>query len=151
LFVYVNFCQDTKLEQEINSTFKNIASDLIFLLTVSSTLKKETYRLCSVQFPAELTSKVNAYCQNTSRFKLITVVVHAFKHNKPHYVVYIKSGINWIKLDDEEVKNINQKTVLEACGDSGGDRYQSLASMLVYSSPDDSPDILIPTHLQDRY
>ena len=38
------------------------------------------------------------------------------------------------------MKNINQKTVLEACGDSGG-------GMLVYSSPDDSPDILISTHL----
>lgn len=107
---------------------------------MSSTLKKETYRLYSVQFPAELTSKLNAYCQNSYSSKLITVVVHPFKHNKPHYVVYIKSGINWIKLDEEEVKNINQKTVLEACGDSGG-------GMLVYSSPDDSPDILISTHL----
>ena len=43
-------------------------------------------------------------------------------------MIYVKSGSHWIQLDYEEVKKVSQKTVVEAWGNSGGDREQPLAT-----------------------
>ena len=127
-FMYLNPSgQDTKLEQEISSIFKKLASNLIFSINcVADTGERE---ILSMHFPAELISrhlnKLSASSKhNFPSYKLAAVIVHKFKLNKPHYVDFVKSGSNWIQHDDEMIKKNSQKSVLKTCGTSGGEEDQ---------------------------
>jgi len=66
-------------------------------------------------------------------------------------VVCVKSGSNWFEYDDENIKKISHKSVLEACGNLGGEQDQHLATMLIYTSLENSSEVGIPAHLQERY
>ena len=109
-----------------------------------------------MHFPAELNSrhlnKLSASSNhNFHSYKLAAVIVHKFKLNKPHYVVCVKSGSNWIQHDDEVIKKSSQKSVLKTCGTSDGKKDQPLATMLIYTSLENSSEILIHAHLTERY
>jgi len=88
---------------------------------------------------------------NFSSYNLTAVIVHKFKLNKPHYVVFVKSGSNWILQDDVMIRKTSLKAVLETCGNSGGMEDQPLATMLIYTSLENSSDYRIPPHLTERY
>ena len=62
---------------------------------------------------------------------------------------FVKSGSNWIQHDDEMIKKNSQKSVLETCGTSGGEEDQPLATMLIYTSLENSSQIFNPAHLTE--
>ena len=84
-------------------------------------------------------------------YKLAAVIVHKFKLRKPHYVDFVKSGSNWIQHDNEMIQKNSIKSVLETCGISDGEEDQPLATMLIYTSLENSCEVLIPAHLTERY
>ena len=89
---------------------------------------------------------------NFFSYKLTAVIVHKFKLNKRHCVVFVKSGSNWILHDNEmSTKKTSQKAVLETCRNSGDVEDQPLATMLIYTSLGNSSDYRIPPHLTKRY
>ena len=99
-FIYLNpGGQDTKLEQEISSTFKKLTSNLIFSVNrLGDTGERE---ISSMHFPAELNSrhlnKLSASSKhNFPSYKLAAVIVHKFKLNKPHY--YLTSLFNTVRI-----------------------------------------------------
>ena len=66
-------------------------------------------------------------------------------------MVFVKSGSNWILHDDEIITKMSQKAILKTCGNSGGVEDQPLATMLIYTSLENTSDYPIPPHLTERY
>ena len=65
---------------------------------------------------ARLLNKFSASSHNSPCYKLAAVIVQTFKLNKPHYMVCVKPGSNWIKYDETKIKKISQKSVLNNVG-----------------------------------
>ena len=154
-FIYLNPSrQDTKLEQEIHGTFKELASHLFFSNNrVANTGEGEIRKMhFTTDLNSRVLNKLSALTKhNFSSYKLTAVIVHKFKLNKPHYMVFVKSGSNWILHDDEMITKTSQKAVLETCGNSGGVEDQPLTTMLIYTSLENSSNYHIPLHLTERY
>ena len=66
-------------------------------------------------------------------------------------MVFVKSGSNWILHDDEIITKMSQKAILKTCGNSGGVEDQPLATMLIYTSLENTSDYPIPPHRTERY
>ena len=71
----------------------------------------------------------------------MAVIVHTFKLNKPHYIVCVKSGSNWIKYD-AKIKKIGSKSVLDIVGTLVAKRIKPLII-------ENSSEVSIPAHLQE--
>ena len=146
--------KNTKIEQEIRGNFKKLASNLIF--SINRVAETGVREISSMNFPQELNSRHLNKLSVSSKskypsYKLAAVIVHKFKLGKPHYVDFVKSGANWIQHDDEMVQKNSLKSVLETCGKSDGEVDQPLATMLIYTSNDNSCEVLIPAHLTERF